>query len=244
MTKQISRFFALLVKLPGNWNIYPAADLWLIWRINTMFSFTQLDFFMSPPLTCPAGAAQKQRRSPRPQHYCVISEVTDWENCLLHLLHLHLLWPGKHTTVQARQRVNVRVKQCSTTANWEIIIDKLFYGLKSLTRVCGFKQHICLQWVKNTRWEKMSTCCYKIMSCSNWSNCEFQQDGLRLLCFSPFTPELRMLVWQSHEELMLQLQRSLSEDGGWSVVERRRPADIKQSLTFQLRGEGRHLKQL
>lgn len=52
-----------------------------------------------------------------------------------------------------------------------------------------------------------------------------------LLCFSPFTPELRMCVRQSHEELVPQLQRSLSEDGGWSVVERRRPADIKQSLS-------------
>ncbi len=49
-----------------------------------------------------------------------------------------------------------------------------------------------------------------------------------LWCFSPFALELRISAGQSHEELVLQLQWSLSEDGGWSVVQRRRPANVKQ----------------
>lgn len=62
---------------------------------------------------------------------------------------------------------------------------------------------------------------------------------MRSCCsFSPAAVELRICVGQSHEELVLQLQRSLSEDGGWSVVQRRRPADAKQSfmLSAEIRG--------
>lgn len=47
--------------------------------------------------------------------------------------------------------------------------------------------------------------------------------------FSPAAPELRIRVGQSHEELVPQPQRSLPEDGGGSVVQSRRPADVKQS---------------
>lgn len=48
---------------------------------------------------------------------------------------------------------------------------------------------------------------------------------------SPFALELRMRVGQSHEQLVLQLQWRFSEDGGWSVVQSRRPANVK-SLFF------------
>lgn len=92
---------------------------------------------VSLPLTCPAGAAQQQRRSLRPQGHCVISEVTNREDGPLHV---HVL--------------------------------------------------------------------------------------------RPFALELRMRVGQSHEQLVLQLQWRFSEDGGWSVVQSRRPANVKQSESF------------
>lgn len=44
---------------------------------------------------------------------------------------------------------------------------------------------------------------------------------------APAALELRINAGESHEELVLQLQRRLSEDGGWSVVQRRRPAEVK-----------------
>lgn len=45
---------------------------------------------------------------------------------------------------------------------------------------------------------------------------------------SPRVSELRIDGGEPHEELVLQLQRSLSEDGGRPVVQSRRPANVKQ----------------
>lgn len=41
-------------------------------------------------------------------------------------------------------------------------------------------------------------------------------------------PELKMCVGQLHEELVLHLQRGLSEGGGWSVVQSCCPTIVNQ----------------
>lgn len=51
---------------------------------------------------------------------------------------------------------------------------------------------------------------------------------------SPAAEELRVGAGQLHEELVLHLQRRLSEGRGRSVVQGRRPADVHRSRTFSL----------
>lgn len=47
---------------------------------------------------------------------------------------------------------------------------------------------------------------------------------------SPHVSELRINGGEPHEELVLQPQRSLSEDGGRPVVQSRRPANVKPTV--------------
>jgi len=50
--------------------------------------------------------------------------------------------------------------------------------------------------------------------------------------FSPAAPELRMSGGQPDKELVLQLQRRLSEGGGRPVVQRGRPGNSQTSITI------------
>lgn len=60
------------------------------------------------------------------------------------------------------------------------------------------------------------------------NGCFLNRQTRRRESFSHTALELRMCVGQLHEELVLHLQRGLSEGGGWSVVQSCRPANVNQ----------------